>query len=259
MKIIYSIVLVCVFVSCKDRSQEKPQDKKFSIPTILLPDLKTDSIKKHQLNFLTEIWPPFISKFKFADTILIKEKRDTSTLRDFVGEIYDVKKNGPIGNDGFQIITNYNKPVLYKEYVTNIASYFYPVFVVNETKSTKMFTGKDSYVFAIQEAKDSTGSWYPIESKGFDFCGNGYWGLKIHPNEFAVFLLPVYDGEFNTELRVRLKIGTSVYVSQPFMGNINYNQFYTHPKWPSSEMPKGPQAATIFHRFYGAIPKEFWD
>jgi hypothetical protein len=101
----------------------------------------------------------------------------------------------------------------------------FPVYVANTSLRRKLLYGKDQRVFAIQEAKDRTGEWRPIESQGPDFCGNGHWVLKLRPGQMGVFLMDKYSGTYQTLLRVRLQNGESRYVSAPYKGQIDERQF----------------------------------
>lgn len=82
-------------------------------------------------------------------------------------------------------------------------------------------------VFGVQEAINDTEKedWKPIEVMGFDFCGNGRWGLVVHPKEFIVVLMRKYSGDYETEIRTKFKIGNTFFVSEPFQGEINESQF----------------------------------
>jgi hypothetical protein len=40
--------------------------------------------------------------------------------------------------------------------------------------------------------------WHPIESTGYDFCGNGCFRKKLNPKEFILFLLLKYSGSDTT-------------------------------------------------------------
>jgi hypothetical protein len=122
----------------------------------------------------------------------------------------------------------------------------------------KIFIGKDNYVFAIQEASDTSDGvrWYPIEGKGFDFCGNGYFRRKIQPKEFIMFLFPKYSGLEEIMLRIRLKIGDDLIISKPFKGKINRNQFnLKRDSWFYNNL-KETKGSSVNGIFYGAFPKD---
>lgn len=139
--------------------------------------------------------------------------------------------------------------------------FYFPVYVVNETSRTKLFIGKDSYVFGIQEAIDTSkwvsGEWRPIESRGNDFCGNGYFGLKIHPGEFVMFLVPKYEGSEKQTMRVRLQIGESIYISHSYEGTFNLKQFDVKKESWIYDRLQVDKSSTIQWMFYGATPKGF--
>jgi hypothetical protein len=136
-------------------------------------------------------------------------------------------------------------------------NFYYPVYIVNQTPNTKLFIGKDSYVFAIQEALDEKGNWRPIEGRAFDACGNGSWGLKIYSYEFVTVLLPKYEGDFKTKIRVRIKNRDIIYVSKPFEATINKKQFFLDKEsdYYYRDLIKD-KAKTIEQLFYGSVPLE---
>jgi hypothetical protein len=125
------------------------------------------------------------------------------------------------------------------------------VYVVNTTGHTKLLAGKDSWVFAIQEAQDRQGQWLPIESRGFDFCGNEHWLLKVHPQQLALFLVQQYEGPFATRLRVRLQNGESRYTSAPYPGHISEQQFVASVEQVGKLLHN---KAAVNWLYYGAEP-----
>ncbi len=217
-------------------------------PTNVAVYFKTDSLNG------SVPYPIFVGKYPFSKEIDIN-KKDTSYKHDFIyefrGDRYVDIHNDSLSMDGFQLIVDYETNIVLSFPRTLWGNTFYPVYVVNETQSTKIFTGKDSHLFSLQEARDPNYRWYPIEGRRIEMCGHGYWGLRIHPGEFALFILPKYTGNFKTWLRVRLKNGTNTYVSKPFIGTINPSQFYI----PHYYLNKNLKYA-IMYDFYGSIPKE---
>ncbi len=252
MRHILNILIISVLLSCspKPNGQEKKLDK-FEIPTIIQTE-NIDSVTYFVNRSLSETRGEFISKYKFSESITISEKQDTSLLQDFIWE-YFRPYDDSLATDGFQLKTDYKTTFAHRSCWGDFGHYF-PVFVVNETNETKLFLGKVGSMFAIQEALDSSRQWRPIESNAFEFCGNAYWGLKVHPKEFVLFVMPKYSGDFETLLRVRLKIGDNIYVSQPYKGTINPNQFYL--KRNDRKQIKNDPVRSIKYEFYGAIPKE---
>jgi hypothetical protein len=119
-----------------------------------------------------------------------------------------------------------------------------------------MFVAKDSRVFGIQEALINTNEfeWRPFECRGLDFCGNGYYGLKIFPGEFVVFLAPKYDGEATLDMRVRLQIGETIYFSNSYKGKMSPKQFLVKEGFRVEQFLKFNRANAIETHFLGAIP-----
>lgn len=160
-----------------------------------------------------------------------------------------------IANDGFQIYADY-ATTLYAYPGNDMTPYaYFPVYVINESATTKVFVAKDSYVFAIQEAKYYRDDrWYPIESMMFDFCGNGYYGIKVHPGQFIMVMAPKYGGDSKGMMRVRMRIGESTYFSQPFEGTYNEGQFNVTKENMFNHWPTNDNVAACNRFFLGATP-----
>lgn len=261
MKNIIIILIFSTLISCEQQNTKKQKDRIFKLPVIISQPTKTDTIEYFKANFITHSWPKLAGKSKFCDTLklAVRRDRDTTFAKDFIGE-KGVWRSDTSKSDGFELFTDYKSTISRIKNDEKKGNYFYPVYVVNQTPTMKVFIGKDSYVFAIQEALDSNQNWRPIEGRGFDFCGNGYWGLKIHPNEFLTFLMPKYEGSYKTKIRVRIKIGDIIYVSKPFEGTINEKQFYLDKKndYHYGRLREN-KASAIQYLFYGAEPLETAD
>jgi hypothetical protein len=259
----YFFLTLLFFCSCAQKDKKNSIDGKafFKIPAVIQSPAK-GTTEFFNAVFLEETWPKFLGKFKFTDTLRFAENlenTDTSGQRDKLWEYSFFKNKDSLQTDGLQIVADYNTNLRYKENYQPNGNYYYPVYAVNETSQTKIFIAKDSYVFALQEARDTNNHdrWEPIEGKGFDFCGNGYFGLKVHPGEFVLFLVPKYQGSENTLMRVRLKVGDNIYVSNSFPGKMNYKQFSVKKdSWLGEELNKN-KASAIKWMFYGSMPKDF--
>ena len=97
---------------------------------------------------------------------------------------------------------------------------FYPVLLRNRTRDTVPI-GYGSIIPLILEAKDKTGKWKPIQERFSYMCGNGVGTIILPPKEIAVTLVPIFQGNYRTQLR--LSMGSNK--SNTFWGNINYRQF----------------------------------
>lgn len=253
--LLFNIILLISFWKIQEKDKTKDESKEiFTIPIITQENQLTSGTPL-TISYINYILPRFFGKYKFSDSIHIKSRFDSALYRDFVQNWGEKDSTEIIPADGFQLMPDYKKNI-YNTYYADSNSY-YPVYLVNETKSIKLLHGKDQHLFALQEAKDSNGTWRPIEMRVPDFCGNGRWALKIHPNEFAAFAMPKYTGNYETDMRVRLKNGDNVLISNAFRGKINYNQF--HLKEDSYFLKEAKEHPLNFksYWFYDAFPLDF--
>ena len=79
------------------------------------------------------------------------------------------------------------------------------VYVANTTGDTIRFNAQDGRLYMKMQAFDPTGAWRDIEYLPSSWCGNSYHSLVLAPNEYWLFAAPVYEGSFNTKLRIELK------------------------------------------------------
>jgi hypothetical protein len=225
------LLTICTIFLFSCNTSDKTHDKKvdcFKFP-ILINQTKFDSLEQWKADGINEIFPDFVGQYKFTDTVNFDIERQQRNIDE---QQYRWEQNvyefDTLSSDGLQIFTDYDKTIVSTLYYgATKGSTFFPVYVVNETTEPKIFVAKDSYVFAIQEAVDTSSynSWYAIEARGFDFCGNGYFRRKLMPKEFIVFLMPKYSGTDTTYLRTRIKNGESVIISKPYKGTFNPKQF----------------------------------
>lgn len=256
--IIISIIFLTLF-SCRQQETKETKEQAFKCPIIIQPKT-SDTIEFFNTNFIRESFPKFAGKSKFCDTlnIPIKYKSDSLTIKD-LSEIGWFNYSDTLTTDGFELFTDYKSTVSRIDHNDSKGNYFYPVYIVNQTPTTKILFGS---LEAIQEAKDKRGQWKPIEGERLLFCGTGdSWGLKIFTNEFFTFLMPKYEGKYKTKMRVRIRIGDNIYVSTAFEGRINENQFYLDKEkytYLYQSLLKN-KAKAIQELFYGAAPLESED
>ncbi|HEV8515790.1 MAG TPA: hypothetical protein VGQ59_21060 [Cyclobacteriaceae bacterium] len=81
----------------------------------------------------------------------------------------------------------------------------YPVYIWNSTDITTSIPMQGSATEMIQEARDETGNWQPIEYFVYGFCGNGYWDYIVKPGYFFITSIYKYTGDYQTELRVKFR------------------------------------------------------
>ncbi|MBS1941056.1 MAG: hypothetical protein JST38_09285 [Bacteroidetes bacterium] len=237
-------------------SIETEVPRKFAIPQLQQTDSSLNGHLAHR-DHLDAAWVSYVGKFKFNSKVYLQNERDSIPPGDFIDKgTAMMRSRDSVSTDGLQLMIDYPTTFILKDPFLKKDPQ-YPAYLYNETSGPKVIWGKDSRLFAIQEALDSSGIWRPIEGQPFDFCGNGRWGTVIHPGEFAVFGMVKYSGDYETKIRVRLVNGNSMYTSQPVKAKINYAQFKLEPDgYFSKELNEDPVQA-IQHRFYGSIPLEF--
>ncbi len=97
---------------------------------------------------------------------------------------------------------------------------FFPVLLRNRAKDT-IPIGYGDIIPLILEAKDKTGKWKPIQERLTFMCGNGVGTIILPPKEIAITLVPIFKGNYRTQLRLSMGSNKSNF----FWGNINYRQF----------------------------------
>lgn len=257
---IFAFVTMLIIGSACRQGAEKHEtvNRTFRLPFII-QKTANGVVEENHADSLVQNSFKFYGKFKFTDTLDLASVVGPWDKKDFLHEYSSPKIEDTLTTDGFQLFIDYKTTILdyrlHPKY--SPLESFMPVYVVNETSKTKVFIAKDSYVFGIIEAVDTAhNSWSPITHLGPDFCGNGYFGLKVHPGEFVMFLIPKFTGEQGS-MRIRLMIGESLYVSSFFPGSFNPGQFYIKKNaWLHRQM-KEDKHATISWEFFGAVPKEY--
>lgn len=101
----------------------------------------------------------------------------------------------------------------------------YPCFIYNETNVIKWLHLQDGSVVVTQEALDSNYEWKPIQVWNWPWCGNSNYRAPIKPMHYLLFKIPLYKGEFYTDLRLRIYSRDAIYMSSEYKGWINYKQF----------------------------------
>lgn len=154
---------------------------------------------------------------------------ELSKNKDFLFEDYGDRRE--IDANGFELIVDYDQTVFYNPLPKGCRAFekYFPVFLVNSTNSPKIFNGKDSHVYAIQEAYYCEKyDWKPLEYIVPAMCGNGRWSLIVNPHEFVLILMRKYSGEELGEMRLRIKSAESIYVSASYQGRFNFDQYKIH-------------------------------
>jgi hypothetical protein len=258
------ILIALLAYACNSRQKSNSESDKrnhidsihsFKPPyVILLP--KNDTGKAFNTNSISLTYPRIFGKHKIQDTLIL----NTESVNYYkVDDPYECTRNEGINKEGFstdglEIFPDYNSRLqIIPKKEKNL---YYPVYIVNRTPDIKLFHGRYDYIYALQEAQDKDGCWWPIECKGLEFCGVALWATRLHPQEMLVTLFPKYEGTFKTKLRVRIVNGGTIYVSQPFEGTINRSQFLFDKSSYCYKLYHSDNQFSRTAAFMGIIPKE---
>ena len=224
------IVFGSVLVSCQKPKEGLLSPVKF--PQIIDTLPPTDSFLKvnSMQSALDRTYLYAIARFDTSVIVL-----DDSNLIDFWNRVFDetaFETTTPIevlvDTTQLRVIEDDRYWYLRTEGEENKRKYYkaWPVFIVNNGDSTHIVETQDSRMsIMIQEAKDLNGQWKPIEYWTHSLCGNSYYSFALPPKHCAIIKIPIYKGNFETELRVKYKKDSIVFYSKPFRGSINLSQF----------------------------------
>jgi hypothetical protein len=253
-KYIFALILISI-TSCYNEKVQKSAS--FKIPKVVF----VDTVKLLKTLFVSEniesTYATFCGKYKIGEAVTFGKYKaiyQDSIFRQNIITIdyFDLGDDiSEFDTDSFKVKADYSQDILCDWFAIKPYNSYYPVFIQNKSSKTKLLTGKDDRIFAIQEAKDEKGIWRPIESPKEDHCGGGSWALKMQPKEFGVFLLPKYKGDFETDIRARVKVGKNIYTSDSFVGNINRKQFLLKNL---DKVNKQNLGNYIKYKFFGSVP-----
>jgi hypothetical protein len=109
----------------------------------------------------------------------------------------------------------------------------FKLFISNATRDTINFNAQDSRLYLKLQAQNTKGNWTDIEYLPSSWCGNSYHIIKLEPKAYWSFVLPKYQGEFQTNIRAELKFidknnpkKERIIYSSTFSGSINPGQFW---------------------------------
>jgi len=250
-------VIFQLFLICSVQGQLN-----FQLP-VVIQNKTFEPINFHSAREIIGSEMELFGKFKFSDTICLNESNwyDCTKPQNYVYGYLLTNAKDTFNSDGFQLIHDYSTTVYNKSNADefNNKTAFFPVYLVNETAKTKLFFIEDSRVSGIQELKDTVypQNWYPIEHKSFSYGCGLYTGIKVHPGEFLVFLVPKYWGASQLKMRVKVQIGENIYHSMPYLGRCNYRQLHMRKKSWIHNVFLSDKTATIFYYFYGNWPKGY--
>ena len=126
---------------------------------------------------------------------------------------------------------------VYPELVDTFQQYWKGItaLVFNTSSDTVEVETQDNRLYILLQALDASGKWRDIEYSPNSWCGNSYYSVHLAPNQHWKFIVPVYEGEFPTTLRLAFtwkkaayngSTETQILYSNTFRGSINLGQFW---------------------------------
>lgn len=109
--------------------------------------------------------------------------------------------------------------------------------LINTSEADISIRIQNGSLIMIQEAKNEKGQWQPIEYWDYDWGdGSVFDQLVLGPQKAILISAPQYKGDFETQIRFKLKIGDSIgtediYYSPAFAGSISLSQFKINPQF----------------------------
>lgn len=192
----------------------------------------------------------YMGKYTFSDSIFISDDRLTWSKEDFLWpEQVNVEEHHA---SGLQI--KVDTSLLITGRMNDKERAYLPAFIYNETLSDKFLIGMRWEPWSILEARAPDGQWYPIQYYRPQDCATDMGYLKIAPQEFCVLSLPLFTGNFRTELRLRIETGKQVLLSNTFKGRINRTQFELSPINPIRRLLKDIPEQWRQKYFLGSSP-----
>jgi hypothetical protein len=109
----------------------------------------------------------------------------------------------------------------------------FPVYVCNTTKDSCQFHAEDSRLNMKMQALDEGGNWKDIDYLPHSWCGNSYHIIALEPGAYWKFVIPRFEGEIPTKLRLELQFidrlnpqKNKVLYSNIIDGKVNPGQFW---------------------------------
>ena len=112
----------------------------------------------------------------------------------------------------------------------------YYLFIQNNSAYEIPIIIQPPYLFLLMEATDRNKEWKPIEyiTTAIPYCGTGVYEVYLKEDYYLLTKIPVYSGEFNTKIRIKINVDKKVFYSNEINMSINENQF----KFPFNYLKK---------------------
>jgi hypothetical protein len=114
----------------------------------------------------------------------------------------------------------------------------FPIYLSNTTADTCAFHAQDSRLYMKIQAQDKHGDWKDINYLPSSWCGNSYHIINLEPGAYWKFMMPRFEGDISTILRLRLEYidkgnpkENKILYSNSIKGNINPAQFWNKQRY----------------------------
>ena len=222
MRIIVTIIISVVLISCKHRNQEHECVKGLMKAAYYQHGMDTamPQIKDLKVGFVIHVDTNikahhFIS---FCEDFARRRSIDTVEALRFT---YDAEKTR-LTSKQIERILNKNKAEADSIHRINNSGQQL-VWLINNSNDTVILQMQDWLYICILEAIDINKEWRPIEYWCFSRCGNSYYNKKIMPKMANSFVMDIpRNGDYKTKLRFKLLGLDKFYYSNTFDGKINY-------------------------------------
>lgn len=238
----YTIYILSIFVvllvACGEEKEENKTLDSFVTPIIHTYQYDTLVPIHDPTNRMGYRWGLPIDIFRFCSELTLDTIAPQHPSFEEKNLIFLHKNNKILKDDSLRIIVDYNIRIP-KRYYQKTPSYsflktyeaaMFPAYIINTSSNSQHISTKfGSEIQSVFEAKDENGNWYAISHlyRNMIFCGNG-----MEPRAFVLpqkhFMLisyyPFY-GDFRTKVRMRIKTGEHIYISNEFETNIKHSYF----------------------------------
>jgi len=135
--------------------------------------------------------------------------------------------NQPYRSYPRQLITKEGKNIIHKTRLakdTTITVIAQPVYIANLSSDIRYLKGISGHIYITQQAKDRNNKWRDIETPIRGNCDMVKYICELHPNDFVLTTVLRFNGNYKTQLRIKLEANKQTYYSEPFAGFIDYLQ-----------------------------------
>lgn len=122
----------------------------------------------------------------------------------------------------------------------------YPIYIKNTSNQWAKNSISSSFPM-ICEAIDKKGNWVEIEFFEPSFCGNSYMTFIMKPKSYLVSTFPLYDGDYETKVRLKHLLNGKVEYSNTIKTRIFKNHFQINALDKTAFGKPNAEINEIFH------------